>query len=114
MLDEYDGYIAYLGLIFSLFVISFGIVKFIKNKDKIDKKRILERIKFFSSAFGGGLLMGLFIMLLASSVALIIKSLASKSITFGIISTINTLCCVAALMYLFGGGSVFDGKKEQK
>ena len=68
MFGEYDGNIAYLGLIFSFFVIGFGIVKFIKNKDKIDTKRLLERLKFISKALGDGLLIGLSMMLLMLSV----------------------------------------------
>ena len=114
MFKEYDGNIAYLGLIFSFFVISFGIVKFIKNKEKIDTKRLLERLKFISKALGNGLLIGLSMLLLVSSVFLIVKSLALKSIGLGIVSIINALCCIVAFVYLFAGGSVFDGKKEQK
>ena len=68
MFKEYDGNIAYLGLIFSFFVISFGIVKFVKNKEKIDTKRLLERLKFISKALGDGLLIGLSMMLLMLSV----------------------------------------------
>ena len=114
MFKEYDGNIAYLGLIFSFFVISFGIVKFIKNKDKIDIKRFLERLKFFSKTLGEGLLMGIAVLLFMSSSALIGKSLVLESIGLGIVSIINALCCIVAFVYLFAGGSVFDGKKEQK
>ena len=114
MFKEYDGNIAYLGLIFSFFVISFGIVKFVKNKDKIDIKRFLERLKFFSKTLGEGLLMGIAVLLFMSSSALIGKSLVLESIGLGIVSIINALCCIVAFVYLFAGGSVFDGKKEQK
>ena len=114
MFKEYDGNIAYLGLIFSFFVISFGIVKFVKNKDKIDIKRFLKRLKFFSEALGDGLLIGWSLMLLVSSVFLIVKSLALKSIGLGIVSIINALCCIALLVYFSVGGSVFDSEKEQK
>ena len=111
MFKEYDGNIAYLGLIFSFFVIGFGIVKFVKNKDKIDIKRFLKRLKFFSEALGDGLLIGWSLMLLVSSVFLIITS---KSIGLGIVSIINALCCIASLVYFSSGGRVFDSEKEQK
>ena len=114
MFGEYDGNIAYLGLIFSFFVISFGIVKFVKNKEKIDTKRLLERLKFISKALGNGLLMVIAILLFMSSSALIGKSLVLESIGLGIVSIINALCCIASLVYFFSAGSVFDSEKEQK